>query len=210
MRDWWRVCTCVRGCAGSQIRGAEQKYEQASKVRRPDSTVPCCARHGKPPECSSWAGAADSRCPFSVCVAWCTRGQLAGADLPATHPLRLGLALNYAVFFLETKGEREQAARLARTAFDEAVVDLESLTVCHGHRGARAWRVLLSRTSHGARACVRRMLQAEQYKDSTLLLQLLRDNLALWGVDVLAMPERDTPADEDTAGRSGNALGIRL
>ena len=73
------------------------------------------------------------------------------------------------------------------------------------------------RSPHGGcRACVH--WQAEQYKDSTLLLQLLRDNLALWGVDVLAMPDQARDGDggaESEATGSGTGslqkkLGIRL
>jgi len=55
--------------------------------------------------------------------------QLAGSDLPCTHPLRLGLALNYSVFFYETKREPEQALKLANAAFNEAVLELDELEV---------------------------------------------------------------------------------
>ena len=47
--------------------------------------------------------------------------------LPSTHPTRLGLALNYSVFFYEILNSPEQACKLAKTAFDSAIGDLENL-----------------------------------------------------------------------------------
>merc|ERR1711907_142704 len=73
----------------------------------------------------------------------------AAADLTPTHPIRLGLALNYSVFKYEVMQQQEEACKLAKTAFDEAIAELDSL-------------------------------DEESYKDSTLIMQLLRDNLTLW------------------------------
>jgi hypothetical protein len=72
--------------------------------------------------------------------------------LPPTNPIRLGLALNYSVFFYEILNEPQQACGLAKTAFDDAISELDSL-------------------------------QEEQYKDATLIMQLIRDNLTLWTSD---------------------------
>lgn len=47
--------------------------------------------------------------------------------LPTTHPSRLGLALNYSVFYYEILNSPEQACKLAKTAFDSAIGDLEHL-----------------------------------------------------------------------------------
>jgi len=69
--------------------------------------------------------------------------------LPTTHPIRLGLALNYSVFFFEILNEPQKACDLAKKAFDEAIKDLDNLT-------------------------------EDSYKDSTVIMQLLRDNLTLW------------------------------
>ena len=69
--------------------------------------------------------------------------------LPTTHPIRLGLALNYSVFYYEIANNPEKACELAKEAFDDAIADL----------------------SH---------IDEESYKDSTLIMQLLRDNLTLW------------------------------
>ncbi|KAL3502680.1 hypothetical protein ACH5RR_037129 [Cinchona calisaya] len=77
----------------------------------------------------------------------------ADADLPPTHPIRLGLALNFSVFYYEIMNSPERACHLAKQAFDEAISELDSLN-------------------------------EESYKDSTLIMQLLRDNLTLWTSDI--------------------------
>ncbi|KAE9610427.1 putative 14-3-3 protein [Lupinus albus] len=77
----------------------------------------------------------------------------AEAELPSTHPIRLGLALNFSVFYYEILNSPERACHLAKQAFDEAISELDSLS-------------------------------EESYKDSTLIMQLLRDNLTLWTSDI--------------------------
>uniref|UniRef100_UPI00398E5BCB 14-3-3 protein theta-like n=1 Tax=Pristiophorus japonicus TaxID=55135 RepID=UPI00398E5BCB len=72
--------------------------------------------------------------------------------LPSTHPIRLGLALNFSVFYYEILNSPECACKLARKAFDQAIHDLD-------------------------------ILQDDSYKDSTLIMQLLRDNLTLWSTE---------------------------
>ncbi|CAL9194374.1 unnamed protein product [Musa acuminata subsp. burmannicoides] len=73
----------------------------------------------------------------------------ANTELPPTHPIRLGLALNFSVFYYEILNSPERACQLAKQAFDEAIAELDTLS-------------------------------EESYKDSTLIMQLLRDNLTLW------------------------------
>ena len=73
-------------------------------------------------------------------------------ELAPTHPIRLGLALNYSVFLYEVQGASAQACELAKQAFDDAIAELDTL-------------------------------DEESYKDSTLIMQLLRDNLTLWTSD---------------------------
>ncbi|XP_057950134.1 14-3-3-like protein D [Malania oleifera] len=77
----------------------------------------------------------------------------AETDLSPTHPIRLGLALNFSVFYYEIMNSPERACHLAKKAFDEAISELDTLS-------------------------------EESYKDSTLIMQLLRDNLTLWTSDI--------------------------
>ncbi|KAF2325462.1 hypothetical protein GH714_028924 [Hevea brasiliensis] len=46
----------------------------------------------------------------------------ASTDLPSTHPIRLGLALNFSVFYYEIMNSPERACHLAKQAFDEALL----------------------------------------------------------------------------------------
>ncbi|CAN1216245.1 14-3-3-like protein GF14 lambda [Linum perenne] len=66
---------------------------------------------------------------------------IALAELAPTHPIRLGLALNFSVFYYEILNS------------SEAIAELDTLG-------------------------------EESYKDSTLIMQLLRDNLTLWTSDM--------------------------
>ena len=47
--------------------------------------------------------------------------------LKTTHPIRLGLALNYSVFYYEIMSAPDHACKLAKNAFDNAISDLETL-----------------------------------------------------------------------------------
>ncbi|XP_038667924.1 14-3-3 protein beta/alpha-1-like [Scyliorhinus canicula] len=73
-------------------------------------------------------------------------------EMGPAHPIRLGLALNFSVFYYEIKNSPKKACELAKRAYDEAISELISLT-------------------------------DDLYKGSTLILQLLRDNLTLWSSD---------------------------
>jgi len=53
--------------------------------------------------------------------------KLALNTLEATHPTRLGLALNFAVYYRDVQNSPERACHLAKHAFDEAVANLEQL-----------------------------------------------------------------------------------
>ena len=46
--------------------------------------------------------------------------------LAPTHPIRLGLILNYSVFYYEIKQNASKACKMARDAFDEAIADLDN------------------------------------------------------------------------------------
>jgi len=81
--------------------------------------------------------------------------KVAEGSLAVTHPIRLGLALNYSVFQYEVLQEPENACKMARTAFEDAIAELDNVA-------------------------------EDSYKDSTLIMQLLRDNLTLWTSDEAA------------------------
>jgi len=78
--------------------------------------------------------------------------KVAEKDLAVTHPIRLGLALNFSVFQYEVLSQPEEACKMARTAFEDAIAELDNVA-------------------------------EDSYKDSTLIMQLLRDNLTLWTSD---------------------------
>merc|ERR1712138_310142 len=78
--------------------------------------------------------------------------KVADKDLAVTHPIRLGLALNFSVFHYEVLNNPEEACKMARTAFEDAIAELDKVS-------------------------------EDSYKDSTLIMQLLRDNLTLWTSD---------------------------
>lgn len=75
--------------------------------------------------------------------------KIAEEALEATHPTRLGLALNYSVCHYEILNQPKDACDLAKKAFDDAIEKLDSLSDV-------------------------------SYRDSTLIMQLLRDNLTIW------------------------------
>ena len=95
--------------------------------------------------------------------------ETATEDLPTTHPIRLGLALNFSVFYYEVLNSPEQACSLAKMAFDDAIQELDTLS-------------------------------EESYKDSTLIMQLLRDNLTLW----------TSEAETESAGPAGGVDGTTV
>jgi len=78
--------------------------------------------------------------------------EAATSDLIVTHPIRLGLALNFSVFYYEVLGNPDEACKMARQAFEDAIAELDNVS-------------------------------EDSYKDSTLIMQLLRDNLTLWTAD---------------------------
>eukprot|EP01121_Diplochlamys_sp_Union-15-3_P014040 TRINITY_DN443_c0_g2_i1.p1 TRINITY_DN443_c0_g2~~TRINITY_DN443_c0_g2_i1.p1 ORF type:complete len:247 (-),score=61.83 TRINITY_DN443_c0_g2_i1:99-839(-) len=75
--------------------------------------------------------------------------EVAKSDMLATNPIRLGLALNFSVFFYEIMNAHDEACKLAKQAFDDAISDLDKLS-------------------------------DDSYKETTLILQLIRENLSLW------------------------------
>jgi len=99
-------------------------------------------------------------------IAYKSSSEIAATDLPPTHPIRLGLALNFSVFYYEILNSADRACQLAKQAFDDAIAELDTLS-------------------------------EDSYKDSTLIMQLLRDNLTLWTSDM--------QQDSDAAGATEEA-----
>merc|ERR1711976_250195 len=106
-------------------------------------------------------GAERKEAAESTLLAYKSAQDIALAELAPTHPIRLGLALNFSVFYYEILNSPDRACSLAKQAFDDAIAELDTLS-------------------------------EESYKDSTLIMQLLRDNLTLWTSD---QGEADKPAE---------------
>lgn len=54
--------------------------------------------------------------------------EVAQTDLAPTHPIRLGLALNFSVFYYEILNSPDQACHLAKQAFDDAIAGTLNMT----------------------------------------------------------------------------------
>ncbi|KAG0709596.1 14-3-3 domain-containing protein [Suillus ampliporus] len=76
------------------------------------------------------------------------------AMLEPTHPTRLGLALNFAVYYHDVRKSPERACHLGKHAFDEAV------------------------------ACLDDSSSMQVMRDSMMILQLLRDDLVIWSSEM--------------------------
>ncbi|KAB0388523.1 hypothetical protein E2I00_000600, partial [Balaenoptera physalus] len=59
-------------------------------------------------------------------VAYKAASDIAMAELP-THPIHLGLALNFSVFYYEILNSPDHTCRLAKAAFDDATAELDTL-----------------------------------------------------------------------------------
>merc|ERR1712070_14502 len=53
--------------------------------------------------------------------------EVATKDLAVTHPIRLGLALNFSVFQYEVLSNPDEACKMARTAFEDAIAELDNV-----------------------------------------------------------------------------------
>ena len=83
-----------------------------------------------------------------------------GGQLPCTNPIKLGLALNFSVFYYEVMNDPGTACQIANQAFQEGIQQLEKI-------------------------------EDDQYKDSTTILQLLKENIDMWSVDLAQEGENE-------------------
>ncbi|KAH9912625.1 14-3-3-like protein [Epithele typhae] len=83
------------------------------------------------------------------------------ATLVPTHPTRLGLALNFAVYFHDIMRSPERACHLAKHAFDEAIA---------------------SALAEGASSVA-------NLEDTLMILQLMRDDIILWQGEITKVSE---------------------
>lgn len=44
-----------------------------------------------------------------------------------SHPIRLGIALNFSVFYYEVMNEPSKGMQIAKETFDEAIADIEHI-----------------------------------------------------------------------------------
>ena len=73
------------------------------------------------------SGAAHDAAGTSAHNAYTSATTIAEAELKTTHPIRLGLALNYSVFHYEVKNDPGKACQLAKKAFDDAIADIDQI-----------------------------------------------------------------------------------
>jgi 14-3-3 protein epsilon len=76
------------------------------------------------------------------------------STLPPWHPTRLGVALNFSVYFHDVCGSPDRACHLAKHAFDEAVGAMHATP-------------------------------EHTFRDSLMILHLLRDDIILWSAEML-------------------------
>lgn len=57
--------------------------------------------------------------------------KIATEKMDTTDPIRLGLALNFSVFYYEIEESPQKACDLAKSAFDDAIVDIENIPEEH-------------------------------------------------------------------------------
>lgn len=74
-----------------------------------------------------------------------------------SNSIRLGLALNYSVFYYEIKENPSKACALAKKAFDDAISELDTME---------------------------NDAPSSAMNDASVILQIIRDNLTLWQSEI--------------------------
>ena len=144
---WVRAYVCTDACVYVWDVTARPDYTQWSQVYKaiilPTDGVIVV---GDPTSSIARAAAESARVAYDEAMTEASK------ELAVTHPIRLGLALNFSVFQYEVLSNPDEACKMARTAFEDAIAELDNVA-------------------------------EDSYKDSTLIMQLLRDNLTLWTSD---------------------------
>ena len=86
-------------------------------------------------------------------------------SLAASHPLRIGLAMNYSVFMYEMLGNTELAREHAKKYYDTALDEIESV----------------------------RDVDEERYNECVGLLTLIHENIKIWGPSTLSTKRMTNP-----------------
>lgn len=102
---------------------------------------------------SEFSGDKNKQAADKALEAYTAAKEIATKSLQSTDPIRLGLALNFSVFYYEVNNDPQKACDLAKAAFDEGIANIEGMP-------------------------------EECYKDSTTIMQLIRDNLTLWNSEL--------------------------
>ncbi|KAI0796817.1 14-3-3-like protein [Abortiporus biennis] len=100
-------------------------------------------------------GAKDQNYATSSLDAYKSAYKHALSYLDPTHPTRLGLALNFAVYYHDIQDSPERACFLAKHAFDEAI-----------------------------NFALEKQASAQSMEDSLMILQLLKDDMILWSGEI--------------------------
>lgn len=100
-----------------------------------------------------------------------------------THPIRLGLALNFSVFYYEILNSPEKACNLAKTVS----VYVNCIQLQTVSKQFFCWKIVVFQAFDEAIAELD-TLNEDSYKDSTLIMQLLRDNLTVSYLGIAMFP----------------------
>ena len=98
------------------------------------------------------SGDAHEKVAANSLEAYQAASELAG-ELTCINPIKLGLALNFSVFYYEVMNDPVRACKIASETFEEGIKKIDHI-------------------------------EDEHYKDSTTILQLLKENIDMWSVDM--------------------------